>query len=472
MICITRRQIRSLRPLFRRTALGITSRSQVSLVVFSADERGLRAHGLSPHVAVECVVHTESKASAQAVIPLEALADLEGRDDTVVVIEPENGRAVTVSWTDQGIPVTRSFNLRTERTSTEFPELPAQFTPCSSEIIEALAEVNEITGDDSPRYALDSIEIRGATGEVAATDGHQLLIRSGLRWPWAETLLIHRSSVFAAKGWLGSDLSVGRTEKHIVFHSGPWTIAMAIRTNVRFPKFDEVIPATGKVTARLALDETDAQFLAHSLERLPGSECFNSPVTLDLNGKVRVRAAGDRGGSPTELILCRSSYTGTPTQLCTNRNFLAFAASHGAREIRVHGPNAPLAMSAENMIYAWQPLSESGVVAPADDAISIDSASFCPAPPVALTRPPAPRIITMKQQKPQTAITPRSTEPPVASGISALIAEAEAIHATLAIARTRSSRLVAALRKHRKQNRLVQETLRSLHQLKLHDVAG
>ncbi len=473
MICITRRQIRSLRPLFRRTVLGVSSRTDVPTVVFHADEHGLVVRVTGAHVSIECVIHKQSAAAEEAVVPLDALADLEGRDDTAISIDPAIGRRVSASWSDEGIPVTRSYDLPADRKSTTFPEFPAQFVPCKAEAIEALAAVNEITGDDSPRYALDSIELRGATGEVAATDGHQLLIRSGLSWPWDETLLIHCSPIFATKGWLvGEDLSVGRTETHVVFRCGPWTAAMAIRVNARFPKLEDVIPASSRITSSLVLHPTDAQFLVHSLERLPGSEAMNAPVTLELNGKISVRAASERSAPSTDLILSRSSYTGTPTKICTNRNFLAFAARAGAGEIHLHGTNAPFSMSAGKTTYAWQPLSDDGAIPSSEDAISIASDSFCPTPPPAINRPsPAPRIVTMKATKPD--ITgPSHEESSTSTGISALIAEAEAIHATLAIARTRSSRLVAALRKHRKQNRLVQETLRSLHQLKLHDVAG
>jgi hypothetical protein len=50
-------------------------------------------------------------------------------------------------------------------------------------------------------------------------------------------------------------------------------------------------------------------------------------------------------------------------------------------------------------------------------------------------------------------------------GYGALIAEAEAIRDALKDAFTRSSRLVTALRRHRKQSKIVQTTLASLRQL-------
>ena len=53
-----------------------------------------------------------------------------------------------------------------------------------------------------------------------------------------------------------------------------------------------------------------------------------------------------------------------------------------------------------------------------------------------------------------------------------MIQEAESLHAALADAKSRTARLVAGLRRQRKQSRLVGETLKSLRQLKLVDAAG
>jgi hypothetical protein len=52
-----------------------------------------------------------------------------------------------------------------------------------------------------------------------------------------------------------------------------------------------------------------------------------------------------------------------------------------------------------------------------------------------------------------------------------LIKDAEALHATLSEAKSSLARLVSGLRRHRKQSRLFSETLRSLKQLKLTEVA-
>ena len=59
---------------------------------------------------------------------------------------------------------------------------------------------------------------------------------------------------------------------------------------------------------------------------------------------------------------------------------------------------------------------------------------------------------------------------PAAIGLVALIRDAESLHEVLADARTRAGRLVLALRKQKRRERLVQATLASLRQLNLQDV--
>ena len=57
------------------------------------------------------------------------------------------------------------------------------------------------------------------------------------------------------------------------------------------------------------------------------------------------------------------------------------------------------------------------------------------------------------------------------SGLAALIQEAVALHEALGEARTRTQRLIAALRRQRKQARLMSGALEALQQLRLQEVA-
>ena len=63
-------------------------------------------------------------------------------------------------------------------------------------------------------------------------------------------------------------------------------------------------------------------------------------------------------------------------------------------------------------------------------------------------------------------------EGPGTGGLAALIREAEALHEALSDAKARTGRLVVALRRYRRRERLVSTTLASLKALKLQDVAG
>ena len=56
--------------------------------------------------------------------------------------------------------------------------------------------------------------------------------------------------------------------------------------------------------------------------------------------------------------------------------------------------------------------------------------------------------------------------------MAGLIEEAVALHAALGEARTRSARLVSALRAERRRSRLLASTIAQLRQIRLQDVAG
>ena len=60
---------------------------------------------------------------------------------------------------------------------------------------------------------------------------------------------------------------------------------------------------------------------------------------------------------------------------------------------------------------------------------------------------------------------------PDANSLTALIEEAVALHGSVSDAKTRGGRLVVALRRYRRRERLVSNTLASLKALKLQEVA-
>jgi hypothetical protein len=477
MIEITRRRARSLRAVFRRSALGIAHRGPVPPLMFLAQDGQPRARYRYGDLAVSCVFPGDHPDHAPVALPLDALADLEGRDDTPVALEALAAGRTVASWADRGIPVRGEYDAVVPPAFADLRGLPARLEACPPSLLDALAEAAAVAGEDTARYALGSIRLRGGAGEVAATDGRQLLTRSGFAFPWDRDVLIKSTPIFAARELPRDEpVRVGRTETHFVLFAGPWTIALTIRTGVRFPRLDDVVPAAGAATARLRLDPRDAAFLADALGRLDGDD---TPVTLDLNGAVAVRSLPTGGGPATELVLARSSYTGTPIRVATDRLCLARAARLGLSELRISDAESPLAAEGGGRTYAWQPLSQESAVGPADDSIRIESTDAPAARPA-----PTPRSTAImsspidanasRTDHPQTPPEPDAVamKPCPDGGLAALIREAEAIHEALADAKARANRLVGALRRHRKQTRHVEEALRSLRLLKLQDAAG
>jgi hypothetical protein len=492
MITLTRSQVRRLRSVFRRSALGITHRGIIPPLVLRADGAQLRAHYRYRDLAVECVEPGHDRPAATVTIPLDALADFEGPADTPVVLEPLAPDRTVVRWQDRGIPQSRDYDaIPAERTG-EMPGLPTAWTTNPPELLAALADATETSTPDSKRYALECLQLQGSRDRIVATDGRQLLARTGFGFPWAEDVLIKGSPLFGCRG-LPHDrpVEVGRTDLHVVFRIGPWTIACEIPRDVRYPEVERVIPSTAEVVTRLRLDPADARFLESALGRLPGGQENNSPIIVDLNGEVAVRAAAsDQPNQVTELVLNRSAYSGSPVCLCTDRALLERALRLGYTEIGFTGVESPFVCRDESQIYAIQPLS--GASPPGADAevTRIESGAASGGEGRIATRTESTRRTTTVREsrnghEPATAVEGRnrlasrpaeliSTAGPEqpATSLAALMQEAESLHATLADAKSRTARLIAGLRRQRKQSRLVNETLKSLRQLKLVEAAG
>ena len=243
-------------------------------------------------------------------VPLDVLGEIEGRDDSPVVFEAAEPDRTVIRWQDHGIPQVRDCPVTPFGNIAPFPETPTAWTQAPADLLAALAEASEICTDESTRYALNCIQLRGTVHKIIATDGHQLLVRSGFGFPWDGDLLIKGSPIFACKA-LNRDQSVqiGKTDTHVVLRIGPWTIWNEIQKDARFPGVEEAIPGTDAVLTRLQLDPEDARFLQAALDRLPGNEELNSPATIDMNGKVAIRARGCRavadhraGPRPFELF--------------------------------------------------------------------------------------------------------------------------------------------------------------------------
>ncbi len=482
MITITRRQARRLRAVFRRSVLGVGHRGAVPPLVFRADGAELRAEHRYNGLAVAHAFPSPSRPAEAIAFPLDALADVEGRDDSLVVLEALAPDRTVARWQDHGVPQCREYVVPALDALAPFPEAPPSWTELPCALLDALAEAAATCADDNTRYALNCIQLRGDAREIVATDGRQLLVHGGFAFPWRGDVLVKRSPLFANKE-IPRDrpVSVGKTDAHVVLRAGAWTCFLEVQADARFPRVDQAVPDASAATTRLSLDAVDAAFLAQALDRLPGADDANAPATLDLNGKVAVRAKGSELGDVTELILSRSGYTGAAVRLNVNREFLTRAVRLGLSEFEVADAESPVALRGGGRVYCFQPLSKESAIAPTDAAARIESPSAGPRPAlksaaVPKGESPVPEKTTPFKPVSHGGSTPivrtETVEGSAGGGLAALIQEAEALHEVLTDARVRAGRMTVTLRRYRRRERLVSNTLASLKALKLQDVAG
>ncbi len=183
MITLTRRQARGLRGVFRRSVLGIAHRGPIPPAGLhrrrrpTPRETSVRPPGRRARVA------SAWPSSGSVALPLEALADLEGRDEATVALESLAPDRTVARWTDRGIPQAREYPVAPVGPSADFPAPPPSWAEAPTGLLDALAEATATAAEDDSRYALSCLALRPGSGSIAATDGRQVLVQGGLRLP-------------------------------------------------------------------------------------------------------------------------------------------------------------------------------------------------------------------------------------------------------------------------------------------------
>jgi len=439
------------------------------LVEFQTGPKGLYVRVAHPEVSVEFQQPGANPAESVK-LPMVALADFEGKSPDVVTLERNNDGQVIARWQDAGMPQVNEYEAGDGDKAPAFPDSPDRLVRNPPGLLKALEEAGHCTASDSVRYALHRLQLRGRSGEVVATDGKQLLLQGGYHFPWEEDVLMPSVPVFGSRE-LGQEVHVeiGRTKQRVVVRIGSWTFHLRIDTEGRFPKVGQVIPKLGAGATHWRIAPEDAAFLARALPRLPAEDDADKPLTVDLNGQVCLRARDSRQGRISEVVLARSEYTGRPVRFSVNRQFLARVLQLGFDEVHVQNADSPLLCQDNQRTFVVMPLPKAGCIAPTEDALRVVSAQEEQQPP-----PTSPERKKTTMPSPSSNVNGHAAEhhnprvlPAENGNISAgsVIAEAQALKDTLRDAYGRVNRLVAALKRQKKQSKLVQTTLASLKQL-------
>jgi hypothetical protein len=149
----------------------------------------LRAQHRYGVLAIEHVQPGTYRPAERIALPLDALADFDGRDESPVVLESIAPDRTVVRWDDRRIPQTRQYPVTAPDT---FSEPPTAFEPATSGLLDALADASVTAAEDITRYALNCVQLKGKTGEIVATDGRQLLIQKDFHFPFESEVSVRR----------------------------------------------------------------------------------------------------------------------------------------------------------------------------------------------------------------------------------------------------------------------------------------
>jgi hypothetical protein len=473
MPTISRAEVRSFRAVLRRCLFDGCSRNDWPLLRVRSDGRQVILESARGPLAVRHSIPGTTQPGAIA-FRAAVLAEFEGRSNAPVSLEQRaSGRGVA-RWEDGGVPREQTLDTLASDSLPPLPQVAKSMAAMPEGFVEALAEAALTTQRDSGRFALHRVQLCGKDGALVATDGKQLLIQKGFPLPWSEPALVPRLRLSGLPGLSGEEaVTVGRTDTHVVLQVGDWTFFLTIDDKSRFPEVKDVLPRPASIASRWHLTSEDASRLIEILPKLPGHDVDQTPVTVDLGKLITVRGRGTPSGPAAEVRLAGSTFTGTPVRFATDRAYLLRALRLGFTELEIARPSAPVACRDGTRTYGWMLLDASAVVTPDQNMVRLH------VPESSITETVEPSVSIRPLSESRRAIMPSPSSnghPPDdrtaemsarTGGIDELLSEAESLRQSLSEASVRATRLVAALKLHRRQARAVAAAVSSLRELRI-----
>jgi hypothetical protein len=261
----------------------------------------------------------------------------------------------------------------------------------------SLLQAAGVADDNSSRYALGCLYLRGRDGLLAATDGHQALIERGFALPVDEVLLpaacLRRLKVLER----ASHISVGLSGQwlQLRFTSGlaRWEVDLELGKEARYPTLEQCFPDPDKAQTRIQFGDADARYLIEQLPRALGNRdrhpvtlvaahdrasgqpsvslLFGSPESqwLSLQGA----AANSDQTSVVELLLCDSSFELEPCRLAVNHLNLVEALRLGFRHFYLSARHAPVLGCQDRRQFVFSVLDDQYLVPDRQPAISLQT---------------------------------------------------------------------------------------------------
>jgi hypothetical protein len=467
MLTFPRAAVRAFRAVIRKGIVG-RGREPAPPVVLLPDAEAVTFLVHLPAVVIAYRVPTDPTGSVPMVVPIAAFETVAGSGNDSVTIEPKGKLRAELRWSERGQPQTQSLELERFTASHERPAEPPALAPMPPEFLSALHEAGRTAGASSSRYAFDRIQLKGRSGEVIASDAHQVYLHGGFRFPFKEDLLLPALPIFGAVE-LGheTEIGLGLTETHVVLRIGPWTVWWPLDKTGRYPDVAAVVPKPSASTAILELDEADAETLQAALPKLPGVKEERRPVTLDLcAGQVPVVRARADPDEIVEVRLEHSAVSKGSVRVAVDRAFLARALRLGCRTFRAVAADRPVVARNGTLILLAGPLDPSLIAAPqGKDHRKPERALAIVTTPVSESEP-------SQELVPAIALPAEQLAPVESSPAVDPLIEAEALGAVLVEAGQRLGRLVGWFNARRREPRALARAWSRLQSLSLRPRGG
>jgi hypothetical protein len=465
---------------FERLVARISTPSDVPMVCFIPSSDGLKLAAFTKDANITMSVSKSGFVDPFS-ISYATLKTLAIKKDTDLILTPNKDNIHVQRGQEQ------SWVAREKKVNT-LPTAPKQTATNDKRILDVLHQTARCADPANMRTALNGICLRGATSQILGTTGVQLVVNEHFSFPWKEDVITPVSKLFGAKELQDDtdEVLVGHINEFVYFAVGEVEIWLREITGT-FPKVGSLLePAANFVY--LNVDPTDAAFILDRIGKLPGSKDHESPIWISLEDKIQVRAYDRPQQTGTALELSRSSCTEKDVKMSCNRLFLKNALQFGCLRIGM-APNdtAAVICTGTDRTFIFMPLSNKGEPEVAADSMAVTTSASQPAVPpttkataVKTSSAPAPKVATTATtpapvKRRRKVATRQATTAAVKQGdLTVLLESAEQVRQGLrdSLLQVRNSLmqvndLIRTAKSHRRQERLLQNTMDSLRKLNI-----
>lgn len=458
MIAITRRSFRRFRAACSRCTAG-RARGSAPPVVLRQNKGRITLTVTFPEVTLELALPTPANESETLVVPMAVLDEIGSTSVELAELESTGMLKGTARWHEGVRTKMHPIDLILPGKQHDSLPRPQELKTVSARLLEALHEAGRTSSREDGRYALSRVQVRGAQGQVIATDGKVAVIFEAFSFPFTEDVLVPAVPLFGCPE-VGAEkgVRVGRTRAHLVVSVGDWTVWLSVASSGKFPDVAAAIPTSAPTN--VALDRADVARVLPQLPQLPGQTHEHRPVTLDTDKFLTVCGYDEQSREQKDIALAQSAVTGPATRVVLDRRALARILALGCNTLKLT-PDKALVGMGDQVTVLVAPLDPQLAAPAKNTSKSITGPAQATAPIPDMN----PERSTMKSDTNGT--THNGHRQPRADELLDPLAAAEELRDALGAVLTKVTQLITALKATRKEKKVLSSIWAGLKQLNL-----